>query len=435
VSAAAVVDDLLRRGGERRVAVVTESETLSFAALRERVFSAERAFLDVGYEPGDRVAISDTSTLDLLASLLGGVRAGLLVGVLSQSLGHAARSLRLRDLRPGGAPSSCTGGVALWTSGSTGLPRCVVFEPAALVWNATQNALALGLEKTDRALVHLDGAYCYALVHQIFSHLVVGGSVALPPQPSWLPEIGLNSERHHATTVALMPSMLEAILRSDDICRSLGRLRVITVGGGPSSEPLLRRAREKLRSILFVTYGLTEAGPRVCTRRADRTSAEGVVGTPLPGIEVALDEEGELLVKTPSGRFGALIDGRLVRLSPWIRTGDRADIMSDGSVRILARKTPVIDRGGLKIAPAEIEAVLRSHDGVFDARVTAMPHRRLGQVPRALVVPGTPPPSVAELASYCLERLGRAWVPASIELVPSLPPRGAATKEVVHGPA
>jgi acyl-CoA synthetase (AMP-forming)/AMP-acid ligase II len=144
---------------------------------------------------------------------------------------------------------------------------------------------------------------------------------------------------------------------------------------------------------------------------------------------------GELWVQSPSVRLGYLRQGLLelaAAPSDWVATGDLAELQPDGSVRILGRLRPLINRAGVKIAPGEIERILEEHPGVAQARVVAMPHDRLGDVPLAYVVPqpGLAPCPTA-LMSHCRELLGAAFVPAQVELVAQLPMAFRSWKEVM----
>jgi acyl-coenzyme A synthetase/AMP-(fatty) acid ligase len=449
-----LLDDLLVHGGalgQRRPAILEAGRTYTYETINEGVNATVRTFAAGGYRPGHRVAFRLPTSATLLMTVIGALKTGLTITLLSQTLGNAALALRLNDfdpdcvidnpdapfpiappLRP---PRSHAGMVVLWTSGSSGIPRGLVFHVNALLWNAANNATVLGLRSDDRALVQLDSAYCYALVHQIFSHLLIGASIALPSQPPWLAGLATEIERSNATTLAIVPSMLGAILRVPALRKGLGALRLVTVGGGAAGEELLHEAASLVGGNLYVTYGLTEAGPRVCTRRvaSNEPRSPGLVGRPLPGVEVSVDgsghREGELCVRTPSARIGCLHAGAFVPSDPLVRTGDLATIETDGAVRILGRCKRMIDRGGLKIAPGEIESVLRQYPHVIDARVVGLRHERLGEVPKAYVLAASPAPLVAELARHCLEQLGREWVPAAIEFVSELPPEARLWKD------
>src|SRR6185503_2985998 len=101
----------------------------------------------------------------------------------------------------------------------------------------------------------LDCSYCYALVHQVLTHLVVGGSVAIPPQPAWLGSTGRYIEQCEATTLAVVPSNRHSLLELPRLRGAHARVRMISIGGALVAEGLLHRAQQALPSVrLVVTY-------------------------------------------------------------------------------------------------------------------------------------------------------------------------------------
>lgn len=451
---------LLHRGltcGLHRPALISDETQLGYMELRRQVTVVAWNLARLGLAAGHRLALVLPPGPSLIPLLLGALHRGLLVSVLSTTLGPAALAYRLAELAPDlvlhdanelfrldvlaglGAPRSPGSALLLWTSGSMGQPRGVLLTTEAVLWNARRNASALGLLSTDRTLVVLDAAYCYALIHQIFSHLYVGAAVVLRADTSAQhAQLGPVCVRHQITTLAMVPSMLRTLIRLPWLGESLRGLRVLTIGGATIPESLLQETHQTLPAVsLYITYGLTEAGPRVCTRRyqPELTLLAGNVGVPLPGIALRVDAAGELWVQSPSVRLGYVVRGELALAeapSDWVRTGDLAELQPDGSVRVLGRLRPLINRAGVKIAPGEIERILEEHPSVAQARVVAMPHQRLGDVPLAYVVPrpGLSPCPTA-LMSHCRELLGAAFVPAQVELVAQLPMAFRSWKEVV----
>lgn len=450
---------LLQRGlteDSRRPAVITDGHVMRYGELMHKVLFAAAHLARLGLGPGHRLALILPPGPAMLPVLLGALHRGLLVSVLSSSLGPAARTHRLAQFQPdlvleepddlpclhelvGLAPPRSPGAaLVLWTSGTSGLPRAVVLTLEAVLWNARRNAEVLRLVPSDRTMVVLDSAYCYALIHQIFSHLRVGAAVVMPTiSPAQQAQLGPACARLQITTLAVVPSILRLLIELPWLGATLQKLRLLTVGGAATPEGLLLKASRALpQTELYVTYGLTEAGPRVCTRRycPEAAADPGSVGVPLPGVQVRVDEEGELWVRSPSARLGYLSHGQLEASGPfaeWVRTGDRAEVEPSGSVRILGRIRPIINRAGVKVPPAEIERVLEAHPAVARARVVAMPHGRLGDVPRAYVVPrpGLKPCPVA-LMGHCRDLLGPAFAPAQVDLVAQLPQDGASWKAV-----
>jgi acyl-coenzyme A synthetase/AMP-(fatty) acid ligase len=445
---AADVDKLLSYGiglGPARAAIVEDSGVVSYADLHSEVARLAEKLRTIGFRPGHRVAIALPAGRAMLAALLATLRCGALVTILSPKLGAPLRLRRLNAFRPdlvleegsslaaieppaaSAAKADEAGHLVLWTSGSTGMPCGIVLSWQGTLWNASTNAAVLGLRSDDSALVLLDGSYCYALIHQIFSHLAVGGRVVVPPQPLWLEDVGRYIERWKPTTLALVPSMLQALLMKPRLLGPLATLRMITIGGAPIDEALLRATQSAIPGVqIVVTYGLTEAGPRVCTRfcRADESVTQGMVGLPMPGVEVRVAEDGELLVKSPSVRQGLLKDALIVPAAPWVRTGDLGAIEADGRISVRGRIKPMINRGGAKLAPGEIEEVLLSHPDVVGAHVVAIPHRRFGEAPKAFIVLASEASQFSAssaLAKHCLAQLGAPWVPERFEFVAELP--------------
>src|SRR5439155_19617382 len=145
----------------------------------------------------------------------------------------------------------------------------------------------------------------------------------------------------------------------------------------------------------------------------------GAVGRPHRGVEVRIDGGGELWVRTSTVRDGAApsveLGDRLTH-DGWLRTGDIARIDDEGFVWIEGRASDMVNRGGLKVHPSEVEEVLRLCPGVADAAVVGVPDDRLGEVPVAFcvaadAVAGLPPRDELEL--YCRQHLAPYKVPVS----------------------
>ena len=156
------------------------------------------------------------------------------------------------------------------------------------------------------------------------------------------------------------------------------------------------------------SYGLTQACSTVTV--AEPGDLE-TAGKALPGVGVAIAEDGEILVS--GGTINAL--GSL-------RTGDLGRLDEQGRLVVTGRKGDLIITGGENVSPAEVEAVIAEHEGVAEAAVFARPHPLWGEAITAWVVakPGAEV-SVTALRAHCLERLAGFKVPKTFELVEELP--------------
>jgi acyl-CoA synthetase (AMP-forming)/AMP-acid ligase II len=426
--------------GPSREAIIGPSKSVNYQTFAQLATDSEKALAARGFEPGHRLAIEMSPTADKLALLIAGLRRGMLIAILPSSLDQGVRQRRLDEFRPhatirdgfkisglsrpGPPGRDRAPALILWTSGSSGPPKAVAFHPDAIFWNALASAKEVGFRPEDRTLVLLDAGYCYALVHQIFGHLAVGGTVVANREAAWLPGSIGEMVRQGITTLVTVPSLLKSIVNLPNAPDILWGIRVVTVGGAPVPEQLITRLQAVAPNAeIYITYGLTEAGPRVCTRRCDppQPTALGAVGRPLPGVDVKADADGQLMVRSPSARFAALINGTLSAMPDWIATGDLGSVAGDGCVYVSGRIRPVINRSGVKIIPSEIERVLCSHPKIRTALVVSAPHERLGQVPMAYVVPCDEAPSPFELAQYCRQWLSDPWIPVEIRLVSELP--------------
>jgi acyl-CoA synthetase (AMP-forming)/AMP-acid ligase II len=213
-------------------------------------------------------------------------------------------------------------------------------------------------------------------------------------------------------------------------------LRYLTLGTAPTPPTLLARLRAALpRTRILLTYGLTEAS-RACFREGSDAKTDSV-GRPYPGVEMrVLDEEGQQL---PAGRHGRVaLTSAMVMRGYWRRpelttqtllpdgtllTPDHGWMDAEGYVHLLGRVDDVVNTGGEKVSPEEIETVLRAHPAVADAAVVGVadPDGILGQVLQAFVVPKDGAVTEEALRTYCAARLEPHKVPRLVAFRDRLP--------------
>jgi O-succinylbenzoic acid--CoA ligase len=214
------------------------------------------------------------------------------------------------------------------------------------------------------------------------------------------------------TSVALVPTMLHRLTRSD---ADLSRLGVLLVGGG-SVDPALRDAAARLGARVVATYGLTE-------------TCGGVVyeGAPFAGTEVRI-VEGAIQLRGPTLMEGYRGDpaatGAAFTIEGWLRTADAGVLDDDGRLSVLGRLDERIRTGAETVWPEEVEAVLRSHPKVADVAVAGVDDAEWGERVGAWVVASDPaePPRLEELRDHCRERgLSSFKVPRELTLADRLP--------------
>ena len=237
--------------------------------------------------------------------------------------------------------------------------------------------------------------------------------------------------KRFAIRSTVLPPAAMTTLADDETITDLAPLRFVRSITAPLSPLQARRFKDRFGIAVLNSYGQTEIGGEIigwnaADSRAHGETKLGSVGRPHEGVEVRV-VDGELWVLTPALSVG-YADGNDLsdRLSPdgWFRTGDFARIDDDGFVWIEGRVSSMINRGGLKIAPGEVEEVIRLHPSVADVAVAGVADERLGEVPWAFVVarPGSGAPiGPDELEGLCRQHLVPYKVPVRFVTIDALP--------------
>jgi acyl-CoA synthetase (AMP-forming)/AMP-acid ligase II len=246
-------------------------------------------------------------------------------------------------------------------------------------------------------------------------------------------------KRFGLRSTVLPPAAMTSLV-DDPTITDLEPLRFVRSITAPLSPLQARRFKEKFGIAVLNSYGQTEIGGEIvgwnaADSREHGDDKLGSVGRPHQGVTIrAVDDDGhvlppgeagELQVLTPALSAGYADGGDLAdRLSPdgWFRTGDVGRVDADGFVWIEGRVSSMINRGGLKVHPGEVEEVLRLDPAVADVAVVGAPDDRLGEVPWAFVVlAGGAALDPASLEGVAREHLAPYKVPARFEAIDALP--------------
>ena len=309
-----------------------------------------------------------------------------------------------------------------FTSGSTGAPRGAVLHHRGILNTARFAAEDLELGGDDVLLACLPLCYIAGCTITVLAALQARTTLVIC---DFGPGVVLSLiESEHVTVTLLAPAMMQMLLEHQDLSsRDLSSMRLVSVGGSAITPELARQAQAALGAKLTVMYGLTEACGTVTQTRIDDPEADRTqtIGRPHPHVEIKIidpwrgDEMpcgavGELLLRgyfVMSGYLG-MPDATRAVIDPdgWLHTGDLATRDERGYLRVTGRLTEIINRGGRKIAPGEIEALLNSHPAVSLSAVIGVPDQRLGEEIAAFVrlAPGATA-TETELANLCGEQL------------------------------
>jgi len=310
----------------------------------------------------------------------------------------------------------------MWSSGSTRSSRGAVFQHHAVLANIWANIKALGYRDCDRTLLVLPLAHAYGLIHQCLCHLAIGGTVSIPSSPLTPPMLVRALDRFKTTTMATVPPILELLVSGiERLGRVPATLRLVTVGAARARAACIEKLQKEMPHIqLAITYGLTEAGPRVSTNFLKPGLPDThCVGFPLPNTEIVIRSshggQQEICVRSRSAMQSYSDLSSQAETAGTLPTGDYGELR-DGQLHVYGRLRRAVNRGGLTIPVEAIEEVLGSCPGVKLAIVEAAPHPFWGEVPIATVYLDGSTGSVTarDLQDLCARRLPEPERPAQI---------------------
>jgi acyl-CoA synthetase (AMP-forming)/AMP-acid ligase II len=307
--------------------------------------------------------------------------------------------------------------IVSFTSGTTGTPKPVPLLHARIVEGLDQVLGTLGAQPSAVQAPRMPNLIPVPLslwsgIYQVLFAFRVGAPVVVMERFDTV-EFQSLVQRYAIRSTVLPPAAM-VMLADDERVADLAPLKYVRSISSPLSPRQARRFRDRFGISVLNGYGQTELGGEVvgwsaADSRAFGDAKLGSVGRPHPGVEVCTDDgTGELLVRIP-GRF-----------DDWQHTGDVADIDADGFVWIAGRVSDMVNRGGLKVHPGEVEEVLRMSPAVADVAVAGAPDDRLGEVPVAFIVAAAPVQDV-ELDELCRRHLAPYKVPVRFERVAALP--------------
>ncbi len=317
------------------------------------------------------------------------------------------------------------------TSGSASSPKLIPLSQSVICYRALRTRNILNLTSSDRCLDLLPSFHGSAILISILGSLFAGASNLCHGIVS-AADFERCIEETRPTWCALPPPFVESLLTGDPQRRRRNfhhGLRAFFTGGAPTSAATVEAIERKFGIPLQNFYGASECGGVAANPMPPGLRKRGSVGLSI-GQEISILPTGEIAVRGP-GVFSGYDGAEALAESPfcgdWYRTGDLGYFDEDGYLFLTGRLGNVINRGGEKISPEEIEEVLRRHPEVRDAAVFPVAHDVLGQEPAALIVARTPGIDVNEVRGFVARHLASFKVPRAILIVDEIP-RGPAGK-------
>ena len=348
----------------------------------------------------------------------------------------AANPARLPSERPrvlrGPARDSVDGSILLYTSGTTGEPKGVRLDAGRLAYQANTIAAHHRFGPGDLGYQSLPLFHINGQVVGLLTSLAAGSALAI-------------DDRFHAsdfwdviarlrpTWINAVPAVLGILVNGPAPQGDLSGIRFVRSASAPLPVPVLHTFEERFGLPIVETYGLTEA--------ASQVAANPVIGGPRKAGSAGLPIGARLEVVDPDGRrLPPLVDGEVRIQGPmvvrgylnhpdrgpfrggWFYTGDHGHLDRDGYLFLTGRSRELINRGGQKVSPREVEDVLLLHSAVEQAAVIGIPHAVLGEEVAAYVVaPSARPRLTDELTRLAEAHLSAYKRPVRIVIVNQLP--------------
>jgi long-chain acyl-CoA synthetase len=477
--ASALADSVARHSD--KIAISLGAVQMTFAEFDAYTTRLAQGLLAAGVGKGDRVALNMANTIEMAACYFACFKVGAIAVPLNPRLKPAEiaymlehsepvlyvgdpgvtladlpaqmrRSIRWYEVtqgtsRPGFTPYSSLlqeageaplpdvkgseAAAILYTSGTTAHPKGVTHSHDSLRHTAMAGR-TLGFREDDVLLIFVPLAHASGLTSMLIPALLRGAESALVK--AFDPAAVLETlERRRCTATMGLPAMLRALCREQAHRPvDVGSLRSCWAGGDSVSVALQEEFNDTFGVIIQEGIGMTEL-ETICCNRPGRVRC-GSVGEPADGIEVrivtesgadvAAGEVGEMVARgpfmlgywnDPEATAEAIRDG-------WLYTGDLARRDSDGYVWFAGRKKELIVRGGLNIAPQEVEEILLGHPAVSQAGVVGMPDPEFGEAVIAFIkLRDGRDCTASELIDFARRYLSDHKVPAAVRFIDEMP--------------
>lgn len=440
--------------------------TITYADLLNFVLVAEANLRKAGVKPGDTAAIMLPGSVAHLICLLALARLGAVIHAVppSDAEPEKLRAIDGLDVRylialtgakplPGTRvitydsirrgtvqPASASAGefdgrrplIIVRSSGTTGAPKSVILSHEDFWSRVLKNERDVGIDASDRFFSVLNIDY-FAERRRCLAALCLGGTVIFNDKTN-LSELAAEARDRKATWTSITPAMVRLLLSEPNAPEPMfPSLKMMCVSSSFLSPEERDLARKRLCPNLVERYGINEAGLVAIAYPEDQEAFPESVGRPIDAIEAeVVGKDGHPL---PPGAVGHLrfrapylptkylddpeASAKAFR-GGWYYPGDLAAINEQGYLFLKGRSDDVINSGGVKLYPTEVEGVLLNHPAVFEAAVVGWPHAVNGEVPVAFVVRAGAV-TARELATHCSQHLSQYKVPRRFEFVDELP--------------
>jgi len=465
-------------------AIVEDSRRISYRALLDSVQAVAAMLLSTGVRRGDAIAVVLPNgrhfvTTFLAIAQVGGIALPLNPSLRELELTHVMRDAKVslavtsRELRPkcAAALSSATGqrteavvaleespppqevcetqrkgemssgeeaqpfepALYLYSSGSTGLPKRVARTHFNLLYEVDRLIEALNLNPSDRVLGVAPFSHTNGLIRSMIAS-VLSGATLVPVAQFERRTVGRLVERDAATVFIGVPFMFAMLAETRwPQPVNLSSLRLCISSSAPLPPVVSRRFHKQYGIYVRQLYGTTETGTISANLSAEPENFLDSVGRPLEGLEVEvfsedrrgveIGEVGEIGIKSPAAAkqySGSEGESNRAFWNGYFFPADIGRKNKDGQIYLVGRKSLFINRGGYKVSPYEVEALLQEHPKVLEAGVVGVDTAYGDQKIKAVIVLAEPCEE-SDIIEYCKTRIAEFKIPSIVEFRARLP--------------
>lgn len=410
--------------------IIPDGPTITYADLREQIDRTAGRF-----QHGQPVAIVLGNGLNFLINFFAVTHAGGIAAPLNPAYTDDEFRFYMGDLGcrqvvgekqlplPVSADIPMPDDVALLlhTSGTTSRPKAVPLTHANLIASVQNIVATYALTPADRALLVMPLFHVHGLIGVALSTLASGGTLIVPPKFS-ASRFWPVQRATQATWYSAVPTIHQTLLqRADEDGAPRRSFRFIRSSSAALAPAVQQQLEDRFGAPVLQAYGMTEGSHQIASNvLSDRVPGSVGRGT---GVEITISRGGEVLIRGPNVTGGYLNNPTANAesfMDGWFRTGDQGMVDEHGRLRLTGRLKELINRGGEKISPLEVDAVLLQHPAVAEAVCFGAPDTKYGEAVHAAVV--LKADCTAEtLRAFCRQHLAEFKVPVRIFITDQVP--------------
>jgi len=320
----------------------------------------------------------------------------------------------------------------IYTSGTTGKPKGIAITHANVLFSTKNIIDKLEYKKTDREILPLSLSHSFGL-GCLHTGLYIGSTIILHRNSTNIENILNSISEEQATTLAAVPATLSKMVENyyDKTKISCENLRLIITNSTTISENTVKKIMKILKTGKIATYyGLTEASRSTFMIFDQKLGKYHSVGLPASNVEIKIESKddvknnGEICIKGPNVIESYWKDEEMNRNieNGWLKTSDVGHLDEEGYLYLDGRIDDMINVGGEKVIPSEIEMIVNELEGIEESIAVGIPHNTFGQVVK-LFAKKTIKSKIqkSEIIGHCVKKLERYKVPISIQFVDEFP--------------